>query len=108
MESLASFPGSSGGEGGKPYPPNTLYAICRGLMRYVREQHPTINFFADPEFASFREMKRLRSLGLGVKKKQAEPITVDHETLLWDKGQLGDHSPQTLLDTMICHGFLHS
>ena len=91
---------------GKPYPPNTLYAICCGLMRYVREQRPTINFFADPEFASFRktldgEMKRLRSLGLGVKKKQAEPITVDDETLLWDKGQLGDHSPQTLLDTMI-------
>ena len=46
-------------------------------------------------------MKRLRSLGLGVKKKQAEPITVGDETLLWDKGQLGDHSPQTLLGTMI-------
>ena len=38
---------------------------------------------------------------LGVRKKQAEPITVDEETWLWDKGQLGDHSPQALLNTMI-------
>ena len=79
------------------------YAICCGLMRYIREQRPNINFFADPEFATFRktldgEMKRLRSLGLGVKKKQAEPITVDDETLPWDKGQLGDHSPHDLPD----------
>ena len=65
-----------------------------------------MNFFKDPQYAGFRktldgEMKRLRSLGLGVKRKQAEPITVEEESSLWDHGLLGDHSPQSLLDTMI-------
>ena len=31
---------------GKPYPPQTLYSIMCGLMRYVRELRPEINFFS--------------------------------------------------------------
>ena len=45
-------------------------------------------------------MKRLRSMGLGVRKKQAEPISIQ-EDLLWERGCLGDHAPNTLLDTML-------
>ena len=47
------------------------------------------------------KMKRLRALGLGVKKKQAEPITVEEIDLLWEKGFLGDTNPQQLLGTML-------
>ena len=43
---------------------------------------------------------QLRLLGLGVKKRQAEPITTEEEDLLWEKVLLGDCSPQALLDTM--------
>lgn len=46
-------------------------------------------------------MKRLRSLGLGVKKKQAEPIRVEEENLLWERGLLGEENPKALLDTML-------
>ena len=46
-------------------------------------------------------MKRLRSLGLGTRKRQAEPISVSEESTLWDKGLLGSSSPQTLLDTIV-------
>ncbi len=91
---------------GQPYPPQTLYGLVCSLMRYVRELRPHINFYKDPEFAGFQktmdgEMKRLRSLGLGVKRKQAEPISVKEENSLWDKGLLGCHSPKVLLHTMV-------
>jgi hypothetical protein len=34
------------------------------------------------------EMKRLRALGLGSKKRQAEPLTANEEEMLWEKGCL--------------------
>ena len=46
-------------------------------------------------------MKRLHSLGLGVRKKQAEPTTTKEENLLWERGLLGEQNPQALLDTML-------
>ena len=45
-------------------------------------------------------MKKIQSLGIGTK-KQAEPLNIDEEELLWQTGQLGDHSPQALVDTML-------
>ena len=66
---------------------------------------PEVNLFNPPSFADFRkdldgEMKRLCSTGLGVSVKQAEPIIVDEEHQLWKK-VLGDHSPQSLVDSML-------
>ena len=50
-------------------------------------------------------MKRLQSLGLGSQRRQAEPLTTEDEEMLWEKGLLGDATPQTLLDTMVfCNG----
>ena len=46
-------------------------------------------------------MKQLRSQGVGTKKKQAEPTLASEEEILWEKGLLGDKSPQSLLDTMV-------
>ena len=69
---------------------------------------PALNFFKDPEFSGFRktldsEMKCLTPLGVEVKRKQAEPITIEEENILWERKllNLGDHTPQTLLDTMV-------
>ena len=76
-------------------------------MRHLRGNgHPAIDFFCDPEFCKFRssldaEMKRLQSSGKGSNKRQAEPLTPENEELLWEKGLLGDSTPQALLDTMI-------
>jgi hypothetical protein len=44
-------------------------------------------------------MKELKASG-SFQVKQAQPITPEMEDLLWEKGLLGDHSPQVLLDTL--------
>ena len=88
---------------GSEYPPNTLYHIVCGIMRYVRGSIPEIDFFKDAEFKSFvaslnAEMKRLQSNGTGSTHKQA---AVEEEELMWESKVLGDHCSQSLLNTMI-------
>ena len=72
------------------------------LMRHVKEYCPSINFFTQPEFDATKktldgEMKRIKSSGQ-THIKQAEPLTIDDEKLLWEKGLLGSGSPH---DTMV-------
>ena len=80
---------------GSEYPPNTLHHIICGIMRHLQSTTmPGVDFFKDAEFTSFRssldaEMKRLQSTGIGSTHKQAEPLTVEEEELLWEKGILG-------------------
>ena len=91
---------------GKPYPLQSLYQICCGLLRYVRELKPKVNFFTDVEFQGFQEsldaeMKQLQGEAIGVTQKRTEPISVKEEGELWENGILGDTSPQVLLNTMV-------
>lgn len=93
---------------GTEYTPNTLHHIVCGIMRHLRQNcgKYEIDFFKDPEFADFRasldaEMKRLQSAGVGSIKKQAEPLTMEDEEILWKRKLLGDHSPEALLNTMV-------
>ena len=91
---------------GTEYPPNSLYHICAGIQRCLRDSGRILDLFTDLSFTPFQnsldgEMKRLQSSGLGTKKRQAEVISVDEEEKLWSTGQLGDSNPQQLLDTMV-------
>jgi len=45
-------------------------------------------------------MQHLHAKGLGMKKKQVEPITTDEEAILWASGKLGCRDAQTLLNTI--------
>ena len=47
------------------------------------------------------EMKRLQKKGLGSKKRQAEPISIEEEEKLWNSCLLGSNNPQALVDTML-------
>ena len=89
---------------GDEYPPNTLYKMVCGLQREVQKKRPNINFFS-PLFSDLSqtldsEMKRLKSLGLGMTAKKAEPITLEEEEKLWECGALGESDPTILLYTV--------
>lgn len=92
---------------GSVYPPNTLYQLCCGLQRHMRDNgRPQLNFFSDPAFKHFQdcldaEMKRLTGMGIGAKVKEAQPFSEDEKNKLWNLGLLGDSSPRVLLDTMV-------
>ena len=67
---------------------------------------PHINIFKYPGFSQFQmvldaEMKRLQLAGIGTVHRKAEPITSNEEKILWQKGILGDHTAEALLNTMV-------
>ena len=69
---------------GESCAPNLLYQIVCGLLRYIPEAKPNVNFFTDKEYFNFRhtldaEMKCLRRDGIEAKIKRAEPISVEEE-----------------------------
>ena len=92
---------------GSEYPPETLMHICSGIARHLHNTRwPALDIYHDKEYAEFQttidaEMKRLQHNGHGSKRRQAEPLSEDDEEILWNKGLLGDHSPQSLLNTMV-------
>ena len=58
--------------------------------------------FAEFQAALDAEMKRIQiAWNRNKKKRQAKPLTDGEEELLWQTGQLGNHSPQTLVDTKV-------
>lgn len=64
-----------------------------------------LNLLTDSRFSRLRstldsEMKRLRSTGQ-FQKKKADVIGVQEENALWEKTILGDHCPQSLVDTLV-------
>ena len=99
---------------GSEYPPDSLHHLCSGIMCYLWANNcPVIDIFKDSDFTKLRatldaEMKRLQVLGVGSKKRQTEPLTEEEEEVLWQKGLLGDHTPQALLNTMVFMNGLYS
>ena len=95
------------GEKAEFYPPTTLYQICCGLLRFLRNNgRAALNIFDDPMFKHFQdtldgEMKRLTSLGVGANVRQAQAFSEEQEELLWKYDLLGCDSPVTLLNTMV-------
>ncbi|CAC5376001.1 unnamed protein product [Mytilus coruscus] len=71
---------------GKPYPPRTLYILCVGFLRCLRENGVNLNFLdeRDSRFYEFRRalsarMIELTAQGVGTTTNQAEPISKETE-----------------------------
>ena len=69
-------------------PPNSLYQLCCGLQRFIRNNgRPALNLFEDARFNHFQDsldsgMKRLTGLGVGGSVKVAAAFTVEQEEKL--------------------------
>ena len=81
---------------GREYGPDSLYQLCCGLQRSLRNaNHADINIFEDSNFTEFcgvldGKLKQLNRTGKYVEKKRAGVITVQMEEKLWESGLLGD------------------
>lgn len=92
---------------GAPYPPRSLYQLCVGLLRNMRENGNHLNFLDEknPDFYEFRKtlsarMSQLTAQGIGTVTKQAEPITKENESLMWKQNVLGNGTEKNLLYTV--------
>ena len=92
-----------------------IIIVC-GIMRHLRQNcsKPEIDSFKDPEFADFRASldtdrdEKTPKCRCGFhKKKQAEPLTMEDEEILWERKLLDDHSPEALLNTMVYMNVLY-
>ena len=94
-------------EDGSEYPPSTVGNMFRSLQMYLNENFPQrkINVKSDIEFINVRKsvnarMMALTEAGLKTPQKQAEKVSEEMETALWQKRILGDSNPRKLLRTV--------
>ena len=90
---LARFFMSVKKEDGSPYEPTTVKSFQSSLSRFLLEKR-NINILLDREYHS-REVlsaklkELIQSMGLGTKKRKADPFTADEINTLYEKGLLG-------------------
>lgn len=97
---------------GNFYPGNTLKNILSALFRVMKEQQGAVNVVSFMEKASRekvypqlnnafdRQLRMLRSSGIGIERKRAQVITPDIRQQMWRMGVLGYHSPEALLNAV--------
>ena len=88
---------------GLPYPGSSLKLLVAGIQRHLREEcnKTGLSLFDDAQFGHFRSvldgrMKLLSREGVGILRKQAEPLSVAQEEELWEKGVFNTHTSRGL------------
>ena len=87
------------------YEPDSLRVMLASLDRHLREKDAAFSIAKDIEFSNSRKVlegkaRLLRKEGFGKRPNAAKALTSQDEELLWSKGVLGSHSPQSLIQTM--------
>ena len=93
---------------GNPSCPKTLLQLATNLQSYaLKENLNSCQFMIskNPAYKPFHNAlnntsKRLLSEGIGAMKNQARVVTPDEENKLWEKGKIGMHSPNALLNAI--------
>ena len=90
---------------GTDYEPDTLTSYHRAIDRYLQDKDYPHSLVESKDFKMSRDVlsakrKELKQKGLGNRPKRADPLSDEDEEKLWETGQLGDHNPQALLNTV--------
>ena len=91
---------------GTNFPGKTLYDIVVCVQFHLETLGFTWklineNMFRDLKFTLDNLMKERTARGIGNSVKRAQILTAFDEEYLWNVGLLGDHDPDTLLNTMV-------
>lgn len=83
------------------YEPDSLSGIQRSIQRFLVDQKSQSNILKDVEFSKSRQVlaakrKELVNKGKGNKPNAAMSLTDEEENKLFDSGQFGEDSPETL------------
>ena len=85
-------------------PPNSMYDLVSGLSLYLEREHGFTNKLVSGAFREIRNtldnvMMEKTAEGV-VGKPERDPILDEHKAILWDKGILGEDSPDKLRRTV--------
>ena len=91
-------------ENGEQYPPSSMYDLISGLSLYLEREHGFTNKLVSGAFRSVRNtldniMKERTAEGVGGRPER-DAILEEHEQVLWEKGILGEDSPDKLRQTV--------
>ena len=94
-------------ENGELYPPATIRSLLCGLNRILKANKVPFSIF-DKEDSRFLNTidsvsSELHKKGVGSQQKQGEVITREDEDTLWNKGILGQSTPQMLQHTIFVY-----
>ena len=92
------------GEG--PYPGKTLYQMIVAIQKFLNINKLNWKLIDSNEFSDLRVvldnvMQERTAMNVGVTKRQAQVISYETEQELWDKGFLGEDTPDKLRNTTL-------
>ncbi len=88
------------------YPSKTLYSMIMMIQGFLVTRSKEYHFLEDIQFKAVKNsldnhMKALAKQGFVQPCNQAIPILLKEEQILWDKGILGDDTPEVLVNTLM-------
>ena len=104
-ETLQLFYAEVKKQNGSDYEPSCLANMQRAIDRHLRDSGCMYSIIRDRDFIESRKVlegkaRQLRHLGMGKKPNKSRSLSKEDEKVLWDCGQLGDHSPNALINTV--------
>ena len=90
---------------GDEYEPNFLASMQAGIGRYLKENNYHVSIIRDRVFSTSRAVlegkcKNSREHGKGKRPNKSNSLSESEVNILWECGQLGTHSPMSLINTI--------